>query len=251
MVIMVIEISDFLSRVEASQYSIFTQKFHASVSKTLKKFSGVIKKKDNNNYHVVFLSVADAVQCALEIQYKFKYVTPKHKSFSRRLNIGMSISKEMNEEHIALATRMCEIVKDQVVISTNVKELYESINQHATIDEQLIRTLRPIEETFLTQIMDHVESNWMRKDFDWASLSKALGLSYSKIYRRLKSLTGKSPNKFIKEFRLHKALVFLHDHHDSISEIADKTGFNSPNYFATCFREKYGVNPSKYRIQHT
>ncbi len=82
MVIMVIEISDFLSRVEASQYSIFTQKFHFSVSKTLKKFNGNIKKKDNNNYLVSFVSVDDAVQCALDIQYKFKIATtkflPKH-----------------------------------------------------------------------------------------------------------------------------------------------------------------------------
>ncbi|MBT8309791.1 MAG: helix-turn-helix transcriptional regulator [Flavobacteriaceae bacterium] len=248
---MVIEISDFLSRVEASQYSIFTQKFHASVSKTLRKFNGTIKSKDNNNYLVVFSSVTDTVQCALEIQYKFKYVTPKHEAFSRRLNIGMTISKELNEEDLILATRMCEIVKEQLVISTKVKESYENSNEHAAIDGQLIRTLTLNEVTFLTQIMNQLELNWMRSDFNWTSISKSLGYTYSQIYRRLKNLSGKSPNKFIKEFRLHKALVFLHDHSDSISVIANKTGFNSPNYFAQCFREKYGVRPSKYRLQHT
>ncbi|RZV54731.1 MAG: AraC family transcriptional regulator, partial [Flavobacteriaceae bacterium] len=210
-----------------------------------------IKSKDNNNYLVVFSSVTDSVQCALEIQYKFKYVTPKHESFSRRLNIGMTISKELNEEDMILATRICEIVKEQLVISTKVKEAYESINEHATIDRELIRTLKPGEETFLTKIMNHLESNWMRSDFNWTSISKSLRFSYSQLYRRLNSLSGKSPNKFIKEFRLHKALVLLHDHVDSISEISTKTGFNSPNYFSKCFREKYGVSPSKYRLQHS
>ena len=89
MVIMVIEISDFISRVEASQYTIFTQKFHSSVAKTVQKFDGDIKKTDNNNYVVFFEDITNAVQCALDVQYKFKYVTPKHKSFSRKLNIAL------------------------------------------------------------------------------------------------------------------------------------------------------------------
>ena len=251
MVIMVVEISDFLSRVEASQYTIFTQKFHFSVAKTLKKFNGIIEKKDNNNYLVSYLSVTDAVQCALEIQYKFKYVTPKHKSFSRRLKIALSTSGNLNEEDITSATRMCEIVEDQLVISAEVQSLYERANVNAKIDNVLIRALTPEEEKLLTDIMDYVESNWTKSDFNIASFLKEWGYSYSQVYRRLINLTGKSPNNFIKEFRLHKALVLLHNQNGSISQIADKTGFNSPTYFSRCFLSKYGVRPSKYRQQHT
>ena len=250
MVIMVIEISDFFSRVEASQYSIFTQKFHSSVSKTLKKFNGNIKKRDNNNYLVFYESVTDAVQCALEIQYKFKYVTPKHQSFSRRLKIAVTMSDDMSTPDIVLTRRLCEIVKDQLVITNEVKHLYENANAHAEIDDTLIRVLTPIEETFLTAIMDFIEHQWERSDFNVTTLSKAMGCTYSQLYRRLMKLTGKSPNNFIKEFRLHNALVLLHDHRGNISEIANKTGFSSPNYFSECFLGKYGVRPSKYRKQH-
>jgi len=251
MVIMVLEISDFLSRVEASQYTIFTQKFHFSVSKTLKKFNGHIEQKDNNNYLVSYRSVTDAVQCALEVQYKFKYVTPKHKSFSRRLKIALSACNNLNEKAIVLATRMCEIVKDQVVISEEVKQLYDTANEKAKIDAELIHALSPDEEQLLSNVMDHVEANWARPDFNVRSFSKALGYNYSQLYKRLIHLTGKTPNNFIKEFRLHKALVLLHDHSDSISEIADNTGFSSPTYFSKCFLKKYGIRPSKYRQQHT
>lgn len=251
MVIMVVEISDFLSRVEASQYTIFTQKFHFSVSKTLRKFNGSIEQEDNNNYLVSYQSVTDAIQCALEIQYKFKYVTPKHKSFSRRLNIGLCASNNLNKRAIRLATRMCEIVKDQLVISADVKRMYDEANEKAEIDDELIRALSPEEEEFLTDVMDHVGSHWARLDFNVRSFSKALGYTYGQLYRRLMDLTGKTPNKFIKEFRLHKALVLLHDHSDSISQIADNTGFSSPTYFSRCFLDKYGILPSKYRQQHT
>ena len=246
MVIMVIEISDFLSRVEASQYSIFTQKFHSSVSKTLKKFNGSIKKRDNNNYQVFYESVTDAVQCALEIQYKFKYVTPKHQSFSRRLKIAVTMS-EISIPDIVLTRRLCEIVKDQLVITSEVKRLYENANVHAEIDDTLIRVLTPTEETFLTNIMDFMERQWERSDFNVTAIGKAMGYTYSQLYRRLMKLTGKSPNSFIKEFRLHHALILLHDHCGNISEIANKTGFSSPNYFSECFLDKYGVRPSRYR----
>lgn len=248
---MVIEISDFLSRVEASQYSIFTQKFHFSVSKTLKQFNGHIEKKDNNNYLVSYLSVTDAIHCALKIQYKFKYVTPKHKSFSRRLKIALSSAINLNKAGITLATRMCEIVKDQLVISADVKSLYESANEHAVIDDLLIRALTPEEGGFLSKVMDYVESNWANSDFNVTSFSKALGYSYSQLYGRLINLTGTSPNNFIKEFRLHKALVLLHNQSGSIARIAEQTGFSSATYFSNCFLNKYGVRPSKYLQQHT
>jgi len=247
---MLIEISNYLSRVEASQYSIFTQKFHSSVSKTLRKFSGEIIRNDNNNYLVSFQSVSDGVLCALDIRYKFKYVTPKNKSFSRRLNIAVDISKNKNKEDIVLATRMCEIVKGQLVISGAVNTLYEIENEQAGIDKELIRILTPGEEKFLNDVMDLMEESWSKSDFNVTVFSEKLGYSYSQLYRRLLNLTEISPNIFIKEFRLHKALVLLHEQRGSISQIASKTGFNSSGYFSDCFVQKYGIRPSKYVRQH-
>ena len=248
---MVIEISDFLSRVEASQYSIFTQKFHSSVSKTLKKFNGSIEQKDNNNYLVSYESVRDAIQCALKIQYKFKYVTPKHKSFSRRLKIAMCASNTLNKTSTTLATRMCEIVNDQLVISADVKNQYESATENAVIDNQLIRVLTLEEEKFLSDVMEYVASKWNNANFNVTEFSKALGYSYSQLYGRLMHLTQKTPNNFIKEFRLHKALELLYNQSGSIADIAEQTGFNSATYFSKCFLNKYKIRPSKYLQQHT
>ena len=251
MVIMVIEISDFLSRIEASQYTIFTQKFHSSVAKTLNSYRGVIKSKDNNNYHVMFSSVNDAVQCALEVRHKFKYVTPKHGSFNRRLKIGMSVSDQYHDQAVVLASRICENVKDKITMSWGVKDLYERSSQNSRIDESLIRVLNRAEELFLTQVMDLLEHHWKDPDFDVEAFCKALGFNYSQVYWRLGRLTGKTPNNFIKEFRLHQAAILLHERQGSIAKISREVGFNSPNYFSECFLDKYGIRPSKYLQQHT
>ncbi len=139
-VLMVVEISNYLNRLESDQLTIFTQKFHNSVTKILTHYNGRTVKKNNYNYLVSFKSVSDAVLAAIDIQYKFKYVTPKFDPSIRRLNIALSsgipVTDKANifEEAITLATRMCEIVKAPFVITSEVNALYESENRNASID---------------------------------------------------------------------------------------------------------------------
>lgn len=255
-VIMVLETSNYLNRLEANQFTIFTQKFHNSVANTFNKFNGRIVKKDNNNYLVSFKDVSDAVLCALKIQFQFKYVTPKFDPASRRLKMALASGtpvtekKHMFEKTISLARRMCEVVKDGLVITSEVKSLYESENNKAIINKELIKTISPDEEKFLTQLLDLLENIWFKPDINVVHFSKALGYSKSQLYRKLKQLTGQSPNSLLREFRLHNALKLLHHQKGNISEIAFETGFNSPAYFSKCFEEKYGLLPSKYLQQH-
>ncbi|MBE9489082.1 MAG: DUF4242 domain-containing protein [Bacteroidetes bacterium] len=255
-VIMLIETSNYLNRIEGNQFSIFTQKFHNSVSKTLKQFEGRIVKQDNNSYLVSFKSVTNAVLCALKIQSNFKYITPKFDVPNRKLKIGLGSGIPVTnkdgifEDAINLATYMCEVIKDQIVISSEVKALYESENRNSFLNKEHIRTLKPSEEKFLLHLMEFVEKIWNSPTFNVSDFSKNLGYSKSQIYRKLISLTGKSANNFIKEFRLHRALNLLHDQKGNISEVAFETGFNSPAYFSKCFFDKYKILPSKYIQQH-
>ena len=255
-VIMLIETSNYLKRIEGNQFSIFTQKFHNSVNKTLKQFEGRIVKQDNTSYLVSYKSVSNAILCALKIQSNIKYITPKFDTSYRKLKIGLACGVPVTnkdgffEDTITLSTRMCEIIKEQIVVSAEVKALYESEYRHAYIDKERIRSLKPAEEKFLTDLMNFVETIWRKSDFNITEFSKGLGYSKSQIYRKLMNLTGKSPNTFIKDYRLNHALKLLHDQKGNISEIAFETGFNSPAYFSKCFQDKYGILPSKYVQQH-
>lgn len=255
-VLMVIETSNYLDRLEANQYTIFSQKFHNNVSKRLQQFNGTIVKKDNNHYLVSFKSVTDAVLCAQKIQFQFKYVTPKFDPSSRKLKIALSsgipVTNKDNlfEDAITLATHMCNVIQNPIVITSEVNALYESENRHATIDKELVQVLSASDEKFLIHLMDFTEKVWNNPDFNVSDFSKALGYSKSQLNRKLKKLTGQSPNAFIKEFRLHKALQLLRKQYGNISEIAYETGFNSATYFSKCFLDKYHILPSKYIQQH-
>lgn len=253
---MVIENSNYLNRLESNQYSIFTQKFHYSVEKTIRLFNGLVINQDNSSYLVCFESATDAVLCALQIDQKFKYVTPRFDKGNRQLKVGIAASRmgssdSVNyDEAIIQATRMCEVVKDTLVISPSVKKLYEMENRNAKIDANHMRVLKPRELHFLGRLMTASQQIWNQGSLNLNHLRSAIGCSRSSFYRRIMSLTGKSPQRFVREFRLYRALNLLHKRKGNISRVATVAGFKNASHFAKCFSEKFGMLPSKYSQHH-
>ncbi|WP_298359846.1 AraC family transcriptional regulator [Runella sp.] len=54
-------------------------------------------------------------------------------------------------------------------------------------------------------------------------------------------------NDYITEIRINKAKALLRDTNKSIADVAYETGFNSPAYFTTLFRQKQNQTPSEFR----
>ena len=246
--VMVIETSDYLRRLEANQFSLFTQKLHNGISNLLKKFKGEIITHNNNAYVISFISVTNAILCGLKLQANFKYITPKFDKAIRDLKLG--ISEGNSSKSKLLATRMCEVVKDKFVISNRTKIDYEKENRNNFINREDIKTLTLSEEQFLMQLMDYVETIWNNTDFNVTSFNTSLNLSKSQFYRKLKSLTNKSPSTFLRTFRLSRAMLMLHYRKGNITEVAQKIGFNSLAYFSKCFKDTFDILPSKYLQQH-
>lgn len=255
-IIMVIDTGYYPHRDQANQSSGFTRKFHDGITKTITEYDGSIAKQSYYSYLISFKSVSNAITCALRIQYNYKSMTTKPEASMPSLKIGISSGSpvtdktELFEETITLAERLCRIVIDQIVISSEVKSLYEIENKTAFIDREYIRAINPEEEKNLAYLMDFVETIWNKPDLNVDDFSKKLGFSKSQLNRKLKNLTGKSPNNFIRDYKLNQGLKLLHDQKGNISEIAFETGFNSPGYFSKCFQETYGMLPSTYIKQY-
>lgn len=247
--IMVIETSDFLHRLEANQFNLFTQKLHNGISNLLKKFKGTIIEHNDNTYVVTFDTVTNAVLCGLKLKANFKYITPKFDKSIRDLKLGIAEGKSNKSKE--LATRMCEIVvKDKFVISTAVKIAYDKENRNNFLIRDDIKILKLNEEQFLTKLMNYIEYIWDDATFNVSDFNKNLELSPSQFYRKLKKLTGKSPSVFLRDFRLKRAMLMLHYKKGNITEIANRTGFNSLSYFSKCFKDAFHILPSKYIQQH-
>ncbi|MEO8763265.1 MAG: helix-turn-helix transcriptional regulator [Ginsengibacter sp.] len=71
-------------------------------------------------------------------------------------------------------------------------------------------------------------------------------MSKSQLYRKTLSLTGLSPNLFLKEYRLEKAKERMKKQRYTVAQITFDSGFTSASYFTKCFKKKYGFLPMAY-----
>ncbi len=78
-------------------------------------------------------------------------------------------------------------------------------------------------------------------------MAEELNISVPTLHRKLKTLTGLSPNKYIRKCRLDTAAKMLKIGGCRINEVSYSVGFETPSYFSKCFREQFGCLPQEYR----
>lgn len=101
---------------------------------------------------------------------------------------------------------------------------------------------------FMEQCVACVEQNLDNPDFDVNMFAQAMNTGRTKLFLKIKGITGQTPNDFILNIRLKKAQMLLKQMDTkTISEIAYEVGFNSPSYFIKRFRELFGVTPAQYQ----
>ncbi|MBT1702173.1 hybrid sensor histidine kinase/response regulator transcription factor [Chryseosolibacter indicus] len=103
-----------------------------------------------------------------------------------------------------------------------------------------------LDEKFIQKAVKCVEDHIADPDFSVEDLSHELGISRAHFYKKVMSLTGKTPLEFIRMIRLQQAAQLLKKSQLTVAEIAYKVGFNNPKYFARYFKEEYKVLPSVY-----
>lgn len=250
--IMCITLNQLEVKQNDAQQSAWLQNYGNAVSNLLTKYEGRLVKRTDNHFLISFKSVSNAVHAAQEIHLLFKDAGKKTinntTSLKVGLNAGVPVTQKQSifEDTVKLAERMCKAVKGEIIISSVVKELYNSENATPLQEGKHLFTLSKTDEQFLSLLMDYTESVWSNTNLKVDDFNKPVGCSHSQLYRKMILLTGKSPNTFLKEYRLNEALNLLDKNANNISAIAFDTGFSSPSYFSKCFQKKYGCLPSDY-----
>lgn len=104
-----------------------------------------------------------------------------------------------------------------------------------------------IDKVFMENAEKLIEDHIMDSDFSVSNFAYEMGMSRTLFFKKIKTITGQTPNDFIQTIRLKKAAdILLTDPTKNVSEIAYNTGFSSPRYFSQCFKNHFGVIPSKY-----
>jgi len=227
------------------------QQIYKHIHAILKSFNGNIGQQNEDGCLVSFRTVTEAVLCALKIHENYRILSTKYQITFTELSIGLHCGipvtdkKSIFEDTIKLAQRMCFISAAEVVVSTEAQQLFDSENVGEVLSETHLHTLTPDEEKFLNGLLEFTEKEWQNSELKVDDFEKNIGISKSRLYREMIRLTGKSPNVFLLHFRLRKSLQMLQKQKGNISEVAFDSGFNSPSYYAKCFRKRYGIMPSE------
>jgi len=105
------------------------------------------------------------------------------------------------------------------------------------------------DDKFLKNAMDNIEKNITNPGFSVEELSSNLNLSRVSLYKKLLTLTGKTPVDCIRTIRLKRAVQLLEKSKLSIANVAYEVGFNNAAYFAKVFKEEFGMLPSEYIVE--
>ena len=103
-----------------------------------------------------------------------------------------------------------------------------------------------LEDRFLKKVKGTIEVQIGDSTLSVETLAEEVAMSAVQLYRKLKALTGQTPNELIRNMRMDRAASLLRQHAGNVSEVAYQVGFNNLSYFAKCFKEKFDVTPSEF-----
>ena len=104
------------------------------------------------------------------------------------------------------------------------------------------------DKEFADRLAAVLEQNLSRPEFSIDEFAQLMKLGRTVFYRKLRGVTGYSPNEYLRVVRMKKAAeLLLSGENLTVAEVSYKVGISDPFYFSKCFKTQFGVAPSVYQ----
>ena len=233
-------------------------KAKSDIVHVINKCNGRFIEHTNDDYLIgVFETAVSAIRCVLKIQHELldrNKEIDDHKDGPIVFRLAIYRDQPLHhtdgffERAIQSAKRMCLVTPpNKITVSANLADLFNMESEAMNTDNTHNSNVRfsEADEYFLKSLFDLAEQNIQEESFNVQELCKQIGISRAQLYRKIHSLTGKSPNHFIRDLRMHKAWQLLKSKRNNITEIAYEVGYSNPSYFSKKFMQSYGHLPSE------
>lgn len=123
------------------------------------------------------------------------------------------------------------------------------VGEVATSKEKMeeISTTSKSDLLWLEEVEILLKKEMTNRGFHFDLLANQLFISRSQLQRRIKKVTGLTPNKYFREIRLQSARTLLESGKvRTVSEAAYAVGFETPKYFSKIYQERFGRHPKVY-----
>lgn len=125
------------------------------------------------------------------------------------------------------------------------KELAPVTSQEETTSQTIITSQadKRFKEKAIAIIHQHIND----ENFNIDQMAEMMHMGRTKLYGKVKELTGMSPNKLLMSERMRMAAELLEEGELNISEIGFRVGITDASYFNKCFKQFFGMAPGKYK----
>ena len=120
------------------------------------------------------------------------------------------------------------------------KEVVGKVEVPALIVEEQEKRLRAQFDTWLSS---HLKDSNLNID----EFAEKMGYGRTTFYKKFKSMTGFTPNDYIKNMRMQKAIELLKDETLTVAQVSYEVGIDDPYYFSKSFKSFFGISPTQYR----
>lgn len=126
--------------------------------------------------------------------------------------------------------------KLQKILTSSVAEM--------KVDEEEQVEMNRHDRLFIEKLHAMMEEHLADEEFNVTAMSKEFGMSRTSLFSKIKALYGASPQTWITDYRLNKAMELLKTREYNVSEVSYKVGFSTLTGFSRSFKNKFGFPPS-------
>lgn len=102
-------------------------------------------------------------------------------------------------------------------------------------------------ENLISEVISYILQN-PGSELNIKNLSEMFNISYYHFHRIMRSALDEPLGNYINKVRLSKSAQMIKETDASISEIAEKIGYNNLSSFSKSFLKEYGISPNEFRF---
>jgi len=185
----------------------------------------------------------DFATCHIPVILLTAYVSDEHHFEGIEAGADAYISKPFSMTHLMLQVN--KLIEKREKLHKHYAST-EFIGDDET-DMQVTDLAIPERDSQFLQLVEQILENHLTDpEFSVDEFAQMACTGRTLFFKKIKCLTGYSPNEFIRFRRLKKAAELLKTYKYNISEVSYMIGINDPFYFSKCFKAQYGCSPSHY-----
>jgi len=133
--------------------------------------------------------------------------------------------------------------------SSTIASVTEASDSSESAEESGGESLSALDRKFLERLYKVMDEHLDEQDFNVAQLSEELYMSYSRVYVKIKMLTGEAPLSLLNTYRMNIAMERLKTGKYTVGEVSEMVGASSLANFSRSFKRQFGIPPSQVEVE--